>query len=175
MKSKSFILLNDILNKFPKRIELFPKAIECDNGGVYISKGFHGFFANILKVKLCHKKELSVYKEAPIESTFNYNIVLVKDKKVENIVKEELIPQHISISSSFCYLVGSVVNDGITSHDIDLLIRKGAPDWMFQHIVSSLMMSHVNSNLFNIIEDIGLGPMTKYCNLYDLILERVSS
>lgn len=173
MRSKSFVLLNDILNEFPKRIELLLKVIECDDSGVYISKGFHGLFANILKVKLCYKRKLEIYKEAPLEPVFSYNIILVRNGEFKCDNVEELFPQQVCVSSSFCYLIGSIVTDGIASHDIDLLVRKGTPSWLFQHVASSLVISHTNGGLFHIIEDSGLGPLTKYCSLYDLILERV--
>lgn len=170
--SNKFILLYEVMKSFPYKINLVTDAVLCDVSSVYVEKGFYGSFANIIGVKFCRGKDLTVVKDKLQNPIYKYNLSLVRDYNHITSNPLDLFPEQILISKPFCYLIGSIVNDGISQHDIDLLLRRGVNDWLFQHIISSLIVECENSQLFHIIEDSGLGPQSNFYGLYDLILER---
>jgi len=170
-ESNNFVLLYEVIKSFPEKIDLVSDAVLCDAYSVYIEKGFSGLLANSIKMKFCRKKETSICAEIPDEPIFRYNLSLVRSTDI-SVNQSETFPEQIILSKSFCYLIGNIVNDGISQHDVDLLLRIGLPDWLFQHIASSLVINYDRGNKLHILEDSGLGPQSNVYDLYDLILER---
>lgn len=170
-RSNNLILLYEVMKSFPEKINLVSDAVLCNSNSIFIEKGFRGLLANIIEVKFCRRKNLVAIKNKPENLIYKYNLLLVRDDE-DNLNQFRTFPERVVISKSFCYLVGSVVNDGISQNDVDLLLRKGLSDWLFQHIVSNLIIEYGKGNELHIIEDGGLGPQSDFYSLYDLILER---
>ena len=170
--SGKFVLLYEVMKSFPEKIPLVSNSVLCTSESIYIEKGFHGAFANNIEVKFCRRRGVTIIKNKPQDSIYKYKLSLIRDYEDIPLNSTELFPENVLLSKSFCYLIGSVVNDGISQHDIDLLLCKGTPDWLFQHIVSNLIIECENSHMFHIIEDDGLGPQSSAYSLYNLVLER---
>jgi len=143
---------------------------------VYIQPGIIGvlrnsIYAHILRVTQ-FGEEIS---EEPKKFISAYDLKLIRPH-----VEENLLPISIDdygfhsmypVSSAFICLVGGIVNNKMSLNDADVLVKSGTPDWMFQHIASSLVLNHDCYKFLHIIRDQGLGPTAGYEVIYNLILE----
>jgi hypothetical protein len=175
-ETKSPIYISKVVSGFPDEITLIHDAILKTENKVYIQPGIAGvlynsIYAHILRVT--QFGEVTPVKPARVRSM--YDLKLIRPHAEENLlpisIDDHGFHSMYPISAAFVCLVGSIVNNRLSLNDADVLIKSGTPDWIFQHIASSIIVNHPMGSFLHILRDQGLGPTAGFEIIYNLILE----
>lgn len=169
------LYLEEVLLGFPESVNLITDAVKCYKGDAFIAKGIDGVLRHVLQVKLLRRnQDAREVSQAPVVPDRTFDLKLSRScmflsETSENI--SSVYNDHYWISRPFIYLVGGIVEGHFSINDADVLIKRGVPGWLFQHISSLLILEHPLNRNLHFLEDEGLGPLSSHVALYDLILE----
>jgi hypothetical protein len=173
----NLLYLPEILMGFPDSINIVPESVlRTSSKEIYIQPGISGTLRTVIMTKMLRSVEDSIeIQELNGSPEQSYNLLLARPGS--SVYKTPISYDEVgfqtlySISSQFCCLVGSIAQQKVSNNDADVLIKRGIPDWLFQHVASSLILSHDLGTRLHFLLDQGLGPTAQFEPLYDLVLE----